>query len=52
MRAVLLDTTCRALVVFGWAPGQYFQECGDMFPSAPDTIADENAVPLGGPARR
>jgi hypothetical protein len=49
-RAVLLDTTCRALVVFGWAPEQYFLECGDMFPSAPDTIADENAVPLGGPA--
>jgi len=47
-RAVLLDTTCRALVVFGWAPEQYFLECGDMFPSAPDTIADENAVPLGG----
>ena len=49
-RAVLLDTTCRALVVFGWAPEQYFLECGDMFPGAPDTIADENAVPLGGPA--
>ena len=49
-RAVLLDTTCRALVVFGWAPEQYFLECGDMLPSAPDTIADENAVPLGGPA--
>ena len=49
-RAVLLDTTSRALVVFGWAPEQYFRECGDMFPSAPDTIADENAVPLGGPA--
>ena len=49
-RAVLLDTTCRALVVFGWAPERYFLECGDMFPSAPDTIADENAVPLGGPA--
>jgi hypothetical protein len=49
-RAVLLDTTCRALVVFGWAPEQYFLECGDMLPSAPDTIADENAMPLGGPA--
>ena len=49
-RAVLLDTTCRALVAFRWAPEQYFLECGDMFPSAPDTIADENAVPLGGPA--
>jgi hypothetical protein len=49
-RAVLLDTTCRALVVSGWAPEQYFRECGDMFPSAPDTIADENVVPLGGPA--
>jgi len=49
-RAVLLDTTCRALVFVGWAPEQYFLECGDMFPRAPDTIADENAVPLGGPA--
>ena len=49
-RAVLLDTTCRALVALRWAPEQYFLECGDMFPSAPDTIADENAVPLGGPA--
>ena len=49
-RAVLLDTTCRALVAFRWAPEQYFLECGDMFPSAPDTIADENAVPLHGPA--
>jgi hypothetical protein len=49
-RAVLLDTTCRALVALGWAPEQYFLECGDMFPSAPDTIADENAVPLLGPA--
>jgi hypothetical protein len=46
-RAVLLDTTCRALVLVGWAPEHYFLECGDMFPSAPDTIADENAVPLG-----
>lgn len=44
-RAVLLDTTCRALVALRWAPEQYFLECGDMFPSAPDTIADENAVP-------
>ena len=49
-RAVLLDTTCRALVVSGWVPEQYFRERGDMFPSPPDTIADENAVPLGGPA--
>jgi hypothetical protein len=40
-RAVLLDTTCRALAASGWAPEQYFLECGDMFPSAPDTIADE-----------
>jgi hypothetical protein len=45
-RAVLLDTTCRALVAVRWAPEQYFLECGDMFPSAPDTIADDNAVPL------
>lgn len=45
-RAVLLDTTCRALVAFGWAPEQYFLECADMFPSAPDTIADDSAVPL------
>jgi hypothetical protein len=44
-RAVLLDTTCRALVALRWAPEQYFLECGDMFPSAPDTIADDNAVP-------
>ena len=44
-RAVLLDTTFRALVALGWAPAQYFLECGDMFPSAPDTIADDNAVP-------
>lgn len=49
-RAVLLDTTCRALVAFRSAPEQYFLECGDMFPSAPDTIADENAVPLHSPA--
>jgi hypothetical protein len=43
-RAVLLDTTCRALAAFRWAPEQYFLECGDMFPSAPDTIADDIAV--------
>jgi hypothetical protein len=49
-RAVLLDTTCRALVALRWASEHYFLECGDMFPSAPDTIADENAVPLHGPA--
>lgn len=39
-RAVLLDTTCRALVAFGWAPEQYFLECGDILPSTPDTIAE------------
>lgn len=44
-RAVLLDTTCRALVALSWAPAQYFLECGDMLPGAPDTIADDNAVP-------
>ena len=44
-RAVLLDTTCRALVAVRWAPEQYFLECGDMFPSAPDTIADELHLP-------
>lgn len=49
-RAVLLDTTCRALVAFRWAPEQYFLECGDMFPSAPDTIDADNALPLHGPA--
>jgi hypothetical protein len=49
-RAVLLDTTCRALVARRWAPMQYFLACGDMFPSAPDTIADDSAVPLAGPA--
>ena len=49
-RAVLLDTTCRALVALRWAPEQYFLECGDMFPSAPDTIAGDSAVPLHGPA--
>jgi hypothetical protein len=49
-RAVLLDITCRALVAFGWAPEQYFLECCDMFPSAPDTLADDNAVPLYRPA--
>jgi len=37
-RAVLLDTTCRALVVFGWAPEQYFLECGDMFPARPTPL--------------
>lgn len=47
-RAATLDAACRALVACGWAPEQYFLECGDMFPSAPDTIADENAVPLNG----
>jgi len=50
-RAVLLDSTCRALVAFRWAPEHYFLEYGDMFPSVPDTIADENAVPLHGPAK-
>jgi hypothetical protein len=49
-RAVLLDTTCRVLVALGWAPEQYFLECGDMFPSVPDTIAGDSAVPLHGPA--
>jgi hypothetical protein len=49
-RAVLLDTTCRALVAVRWAPEQYFLECGDMFPSAPDTIAGDSAVPLCDPA--
>lgn len=48
-RAVLLDTTCRALVAFGWAPEQYFLECADIFPSAPDTIAADGAVPLLAP---
>jgi hypothetical protein len=49
-RADLLDTACRALVALRWAPAQYFLECGDMLPSAPDTIADDSAVPLNGPA--
>jgi len=48
-RAVLLDTTCRALVALRWAPEQYFLECGDMFPSVPDTIAGDSAVLLHGP---
>jgi len=47
-RAVLLDTTCRALVALRWAPEQYFLECGDMFPSAPDTIAGDSATPWHG----
>jgi hypothetical protein len=47
-RAAVLDAACWALVACGWAPEQYFLKCGDMFPSAPDTIADENAVPLNG----
>jgi len=49
-RAVILDTTCWALVALGWAPEQYFLECGDIFPSAPDTIADDGVVPLHRPA--
>ena len=49
-RAVLLDTTCRALVALRWAPEQYFLECGDMFPSVPDTIAGDSAMLLHGPA--
>jgi hypothetical protein len=48
-RAVLLDTTCRALVAVGWAPEQYFLECADMFPRAPDTIAEDGALPLLAP---
>jgi hypothetical protein len=49
-RAVLLDATCRALVALRWAPEQYFLECGDMFPSVPDTIAGDSALLLHGPA--
>jgi hypothetical protein len=33
-RAVLLDTTCRALVAVGWALEQYFLECADISPAA------------------
>jgi len=40
-RAVLLDRTCRALVVCEWAPERYFLMCGDILPRAPDTIADD-----------
>jgi hypothetical protein len=48
-RAVLLDTTCRALVAFEWATEKYFLQCGDMLPDAPDTIEDDFAVPLDWP---
>jgi len=50
-RAVLLDSTCRALVAFRWAPEHYFLEYGDMFPSVPDTIADETPCPCMAPPK-
>jgi hypothetical protein len=45
-RAVLLDITCRALVVFEWATERYFLQCGDILPDAPDTVEDDITVRL------
>jgi hypothetical protein len=48
-RAVLLDTTCRALVAFRWAPEQYFLECGACSPARPTPSRTRTPCPCMAP---